>query len=160
MCIVANRLYMSNTKINSIADFYTYIDTNVESHVDTVNLKIDISNLSEKDKKQIQLIIDCLNYIIQCGKLKPLITYDNGQSYPNILSLNSEDILCLTNYINTSNNLYIKTHINHFLFIRAKCKNKIVYAQKAINLYFELLSLKMSHEDTFIESDKIYNNLT
>ena len=50
---------MSRFKIKSISDFYKYIDANVLEHSDAINLKINIDDASDKDKYQIQLILDC-----------------------------------------------------------------------------------------------------
>ena len=60
---------MSRFKIKNISDFYKYIDANVLEHSDAINLKINIDDASDKDKYQIQLILDCLNYTIRCGEL-------------------------------------------------------------------------------------------
>lgn len=130
---------MSRFKIKSISDFYKYIDANVLEHSDAINLKINIDDASDKDKYQIQLILDCLNYTIRCGELSSLITYSNGASYPNIEKLSDEDVEILKSCKKSTENFYIKAHINHFLFIKAKTKNKIDFAKDSIDSYFELL---------------------
>ena len=130
---------MSNRIINTLNEFYVYADANIFDSTSAINLKIDIDNLIENDRYQIQLITECLKYSMQAGKLIPLFTYPDGTSYPDIKTLTDEDIKYLSSYLSISNNQYIKAKINHFLFIKAKCKNKINFAHDAIDSYFCLM---------------------
>lgn len=151
---------MTNRIINTLNEFYVYADANVFDSTSAINLKIDIDNLIENDRYQIQLITECLKYSMRAGKLIPLVTYPDGTSYPDIKTLTDEDIKCLSSYLNLSNNQYIKAKINHFLFIKAKCKNKINFAHDAIDSYFCLINhLIESEENTWFELSQLYNNL-
>lgn len=151
---------MSNRIINTLNEFYVYADANVFDSTSAINLKIDIDNLIENDRYQIQLITECLKYSMRAGKLIPLVTYPDGTSYPDIKTLTDEDIKYLSSYLNLSNNQYIKAKINHFLFIKAKCKNKINFAHDAIDSYFCLINhLIESEENTWFELSQLYNNL-
>ena len=152
---------MCNTIIKTLNEFYNYADANVFKHTDALNLKIDIDKLEDVERYQIQLIVDCLKYTIQAGKLKPFFTNANGNTYPDIKNLTDNDIIYLLNYLNVSENLYIKAKINHFLFIKAKCKNKINFANGAIDAYFELFNQYLTAEyDTWLELSYIFKNLT
>lgn len=151
---------MTNRIINTLNEFYVYADANVFDSTSAINLKIDIDNLIENDRYQIQLITECLKYSMRAGKLIPLVTYPDGTSYPDIKTLTDEDIKYLSSYLNLSNNQYIKAKINHFLFIKAKCKNKINFAHDAIDSYFCLINhLIESEENTWFELSQLYNNL-
>lgn len=151
---------MSNRIINTLNEFYVYADANIFDSTSAINLKIDIDNLIENDRYQIQLITECLKYSMQAGKLIPLFTYPDGTSYPDIKILTDEDIKYLSSYLNLSNNQYIKAKINHFLFIKAKCKNKINFAHDAIDSYFCLINQFIeSEENTWFELSQLYNNL-
>lgn len=151
---------MSNRIINTLNEFYVYADANIFDSTNAINLKIDIDNLIENDRYQIQLITECLKYSMQAGKLIPLFTYPDGTSYPDIKTLTDEDIKYLSSYLSISNNQYIKAKINHFLFIKAKCKNKINFAHDAIDSYFCLINhLIESEENTWFELSQLYNNL-
>lgn len=151
---------MSNRIINTLNEFYVYADANIFDSTSAINLKIDIDNLIENDRYQIQLITECLKYSMQAGKLIPLFTYPDGTSYPDIKTLTDEDIKYLSSYLSISNNQYIKAKINHFLFIKAKCKNKINFAHDAIDSYFCLINhLIESEENTWFELSQLYNNL-
>lgn len=151
---------MSNRIINTLNEFYVYADANVFDGKSAINLKIDIDNLIENDRYQIQLITECLKYSMRAGKLIPLVTYPDGTSYPDIKILTDEDIKYLSSYLNLSNNQYIKAKINHFLFIKAKCKNKINFAHDAIDSYFCLINhLFESEENDWFELSQLYNNL-
>ena len=152
---------MCNTIIKTLNEFYNYVDANVFKHTDALNLKIDIDKLGEVEKHQVQLIVDCLKYTIQAGKLRPFFTDANGNTYPDIKNLTDNDVSYLLNYLNVSQNLYIKSKINHFLFIKAKCKNKISFANTAIDAYFELFNQYLINEyDTWLELSYIFKNLT
>lgn len=152
---------MCNTIIKTLNEFYNYADANVFKHTDALNPKIDIDKLGEVEKQQVQLIVDCLKYTIQAGKLRPFFTDANGNTYPDIKNLTDNDISYLLNYLNVSQNLYIKSKINHFLFIKAKCKNKISFANTAIDAYFELFNQYLINEyDTWLELLYIFKNLT
>lgn len=152
---------MCNTIIKTLNEFYNYVDANVFKHTDALNLKIDIDKLGEVEKHQVQLIVDCLKYTIQAGKLRPFFTDANGNTYPDIKNLTENDVSYLLNYLNVSQNLYIKSKINHFLFIKAKCKNKISFANTAIDAYFELFNQYLINEyDTWLELSYIFKNLT
>lgn len=152
---------MSNITINTLNEFYNYVDANVFKHTDALNLKIDIDKLKDIDRYQVQLIVECLKYTIQAGKLRPFFTDANGNSYPDIKNLTDNDINYLLNYSDVSNNFYIKAKIYHFLFIKTKCKNKINFANNAIDAYFELFNKYLTTEcDTWLELSYIYNNLT
>lgn len=151
---------MSNRIINTLNEFYVYADANIFDSTSAINLKIDIDNLIENDRYQIQLITECLKYSMRAGKLIPLVTYPDGTSYPDIKTLTDEDIKYLSSYLNLSNNQYIKAKINHFLFIKAKCKNKINFAHDAIDSYFCLINhLIESEENTWFELSQLCNNL-
>ena len=152
---------MSNITINTLNEFYNYVDANVFKHTDALNLKVDIDKLKDVDKYQVQLIVECLKYTIQAGKLRPFFTDANSNSYPDIKNLTDNDINYLLNYSDASNNFYIKAKINHFLFIKTKCKNKINFANNAIDAYIELFNKYLTTEcDTWLELSYIYNNLT
>ena len=152
---------MSNITIKTLNEFYNYVDANVFKHTDALNLKVDIDKLKDVDKYQVQLIVECLKYTIQAGKLRPFFTDANGNSYPDIKNLTDNDINYLLNYSDASNNFYIKAKINHFLFIKTKCKNKINFANNAIDAYIELFNKYLTTEcDTWLELSYIYNNLT
>lgn len=151
---------MTNRIINTLNEFYVYADANVFDSASAINLKIDIDNLIENDRYQIQLITECLKYSMRAGKLIPLVTYPDGTSYPDIKTLTDEDIKYLSSYLSISNNQYIRAKINHFLFIKAKCKNKINFAHDAIDSYFCLINhLIESEENTWFELSQLYNNL-
>lgn len=151
---------MTNRIINTLNEFYVYADANVFDSTSAINLKIDIDNLIENDRYQIQLITECLKYSMRAGKLIPLVTYPDGTSYPDIKTLTDEDIKYLSSYLSISNNQYIRAKINHFLFIKAKCKNKINFAHDAIDSYFCLINhLIESEENTWFELSQLYNNL-
>lgn len=151
---------MTNRIINTLNEFYVYADANVFDSTSAINLKIDIDNLIENDRYQIQLITECLKYSMRAGKLIPLFTYPDGTSYPDIKTLTDEDIKYLSSYLSISNNQYIKAKINHFLFIKAKCKNKINFAHDAIDSYFCLINhLFESEENDWFELSQLYNNL-
>ena len=151
---------MSNRIINTLNEFYVYSDANVFDSTSAINLKIDIDNLIENDRYQIQLITECLKYSMRAGKLIPLVTYPDGTSYPDIKTLTDEDIKYLSSYLSISNNQYIRAKINHFLFIKAKCKNKINFAHDAIDSYFCLINhLFESEENNWFELSQLYNNL-
>lgn len=151
---------MSNRIINTLNEFYVYADANVFDSTSAINLKIDIDNLIENDRYQIQLITECLKYSMQAGKLIPLFTYPDGTSYPDIKTLTDEDIKYLSSYLSISKNQYIRAKINHFLFIKAKCKNKINFAHDAIDSYFCLINhLFGSEENDWFELSQLYNNL-
>lgn len=151
---------MSRFKIKNISDFYKYIDANVLEYSDAINLKINIDDVNRCEKDQIQLILDCLNYTIRCGELSSFITYSNGKSYPNIEKLSDEDIDVLKNCEKTVENFYIKAHINHFLFMKAKTKNKINFAKEAIDSYFELLKKDLINpEENWLKIQLTFNNL-
>lgn len=151
---------MNNIKITSIDDFYKYIDANVYKHTDIVSLNIDINELSKDNKQDAQLIIDCLNYAIQNGKLTPFFIDPYENPYPDIKIITDRDIDLLTNYVNKSKNLYVKAHINHFLFIKTKCKNKVNFAYNAINAYFNLYEQHVSlPKKSPIELLYVLNNL-
>lgn len=146
---------MSNRIINTLNEFYVYADANIFDSTSAINLKIDIDNLIENDRYQIQLITECLKYSMQAGKLIPLLTYPDGSK-----TLTDEDIKYLSSYLSLSNNQYIKAKINHFLFIKAKCKNKINFAHDAIDSYFCLINhLFESEENDWFELSQLYNNL-
>ena len=95
---------MSNITINTLNEFYNYVDANVFKHTDALNLKVDIDKLKDVDKYQVQLIVECLKYTIQAGKLRPFFTDANGNSYPDIKNLTDNDINYLLNYSDASNN--------------------------------------------------------
>ena len=95
---------MSNRIINTLNEFYVYADANIFDSTSAINLKIDIDNLIENDRYQIQLITECLKYSMQAGKLIPLFTYPDGTSYPDIKTLTDEDIKYLSSYLSISNN--------------------------------------------------------
>lgn len=152
---------MSNITINTLNEFYNYVDANVFKHTDALNLKVDIDKLKDVDKYQVQLIVECLKYTIQAGKLRPFFTDANGSTYLDIKNLTDNDVSYLLNYLNVSQNLYIKSKISHFLFIKAKCKNKISFANTAIDAYFELFNQYLINEyDTWLELSYIFKNLT
>lgn len=90
---------MCNTIIKTLNEFYNYADANVFKHTDALNLKIDIDKLEDVERYQIQLIVDCLKYTIQAGKLKPFFTNANGNTYPDIKNLTDNDIIYLLNYL-------------------------------------------------------------
>lgn len=151
---------MCNIIIKTINEFYKYLDANVFKHTDVLNLKIDINKLNDIEKSQVQLITDCLKYTIRAGELLPLFTDANGHSYPDIKILTDNDISYLTNYLNESKNYYIRAKINHFLFIKVKCKNKINFACAAIDAYFFLYNQYSELEDeNWFELSYIFNNL-
>ena len=146
--------------IKSIEEFYIYIDANVYSHADAINLQIDIEALSDSDKYNINLIIDCLKYTIQSGKVIPFFSDTRGNCYPNISIFTENDIGYLLEYINISKNLYNKAKLNHLLFIKAKCKNKINFAKNAIDNYFDLFENYYSEQnDKWYELSYIFGNL-
>ena len=152
---------MTVTVIKSIEEFYNYIDANVFRHTDVINLQIDIDTLNNSDKYKINLIIDSLKYTIQSGKVVPLFTDTMGNSYPNISIFTKDDITFLLEYINISKNLYNKAKLNHLLFIKAKCKNKINFAKNAIDNYIELFEKYYNEQnDKWYELSYIYNDLT
>lgn len=153
---------MSNVSINTLKEFYNYVDANVFQHKDALNLKIDIDNkVEDATKYQVWLIIDCLKYTIKSGKLIPFFTYANGNTYPDIKNLTDNDIDYLLNYLKETNNLYIKAKINHFLFIKAKHKNKINFANNAIDAYFELFNKYLiTKHDSWLELSFVFNNLS
>ncbi len=151
---------MGRFKIKNISDFYRYIDANVLEHSDAINLKINIDDASDKVKYQIQLIIAGLNYTIRCGELSSLVTYCDDTSYPNIESLNNKDVDILKNCIDCVKNSYIKAHISHLLFIKAKTKNKIDFAKVAIDSYFELIKKDfINFEENWFKIQSTFNNL-
>ena len=151
---------MTNQIINTLNEFYVYADANVFDSTSAINLKIDIDNLIENDRYQIQLITECLKYSMRVGKLIPLVTYSDGTSYPDIKTLTDEDIKYLSSYLSISNNQYIKAKINHFLFMKAKCKNKVNFAHDAIDYYFDLINQFIeSEENDWFELSQLYNNL-
>ncbi len=152
---------MCNTIIKTLNEFYNYADANVFKHTDALNLKIDIGKLEDIEKYQVQLIVNCLKYTIQAGKLRPFFIDANGNAYPDIDTITEDDINYLTNYLNESTNLYIIAQINHLLFIKSNCKNKINFANNAIDAYLELFNNYLTTErDTWLELSYIYNNLT
>lgn len=152
---------MTLTILKSLDEFYNYIDANVFRHADAMNLQIDIDALSDFDKHKINLIIDSLKYTIQSGKAVPVFSDNNGNCYPNISIFNEDDIAYLLEYINCSVNLYIIAKLNHLLFIKAKCKNKIIFAKSAIDAYFELFQKYYKEQnDKWFELSHIFNNLT
>ncbi|MBO5947817.1 DUF4209 domain-containing protein [bacterium] len=151
---------MGRFKIKNILDFYKYIDANILEHSDTINLKIDIDDVSDNDKYQIQFIVDCLNYTIRCGELSSFITYCDGTSYPNIENLSNEDVNILKSCVDCIENLYIKAHINNLLFIKTKTKNKIDFAKEAIDSYFELIKKDfINPEENWSKIQLTFNNL-
>lgn len=152
---------MCNTIIKTLNEFYNYADANVFKHTDALNLKIDIDKLEDVEKYQVQLIVNCLKYTIQAGKLRPFFTDANGNAYPDIGTITENDINYLTNYLNESTNLYIIAKINHLLFIKSDCKNKINFANNAIDAYLELFNKYLVTEhDYWLELSYIFNNLT
>ena len=90
---------MCNTIIKTLNEFYNYADANVFKHTDALNLKIDIGKLEDIEKYQVQLIVNCLKYTIQAGKLRPFFIDANGNAYPDIDTITEDDINYLTNYI-------------------------------------------------------------
>lgn len=153
---------MSNIKLTTLNELYNYLDANIYRHSDIFSLNIDIETLTEIDKVQAHLILDSLKYSLQCGKLVPFFTDTQGNSYPNIETLTDNEINYFLNYINISKNYYVIATINHFLFIKVKSKNKMNFAQNAINAYLSLFKKyqEFSEKEHWYELSIIFNNLT
>ena len=64
---------MTNRIINTLNEFYVYADANVFDSTSAINLKIDIDNLIENDKRKIQY---CKDHNIELRVIKYDQEYD------------------------------------------------------------------------------------
>ena len=103
---------------NSIEDYYKQVNSLEE--INSVGLSYHVNefrekslNLSDSDKKRIELEIDCLYFLVRNGKVEPMYTREREdgivESYPNLSSISDEDIEYLNKRIKKTNNIYFKT---------------------------------------------------
>lgn len=86
---------------NSIEDYYKKVDSLKEINFVGISHYLNkfrekFVNLSDNDKKRIELEIDCLYFLIRNGKVEPMYTRERKdgivESYPNLSSIYDEDI--------------------------------------------------------------------
>lgn len=129
---------------NSIEDYYKQVNSLEE--INSVGLSYHVNefrekslNLSDSDKKRIELEIDCLYFLVRNGKVEPMYTREREdgivESYPNLSSISDEDIEYLKKRIKKTNNIYFKTRFAHIIWVKTK---QYDYAKQAADCYFLL----------------------
>ena len=129
---------------NSIEDYYKNVDNLKE--INSVSLSHYLNEFREKskrlnnnEKKQIELEIDCLNFLVRKGQIKPLYTRENEDGiidcYPNLSSIDNSEIDYLKNRLEKIKNIYFKTRLTHILWVKT---GQYEYATSAADCYFLL----------------------
>ena len=133
-----------NQFYNSMEDYYKQVNSLEE--INSVGLSYHVNefrekslNLSDSDKKRIELEIDCLYFLVRNGKVKPMYTREREdgivESYPNLSSISDEDIEYLKKRIKKTNNIYFKTRFAHIIWVKTK---QYDYAKQVADCYFLL----------------------
>ena len=128
----------------SLEDYYKHVDK--LENINSIMLPIYINNfrenavkLSENDKKQIELEIYCLNFLVRDGKIKPIYTRENEngniEDFPNLNFITDTDIKYLKKRLKKISNIYFKTRFSHIVWDKTK---NFEYAKQTADCYFLL----------------------
>lgn len=128
----------------TINDYYNFINTAVFNSIELASLINNINkksnNLDNNEKLLLELEINCLQFNVKNGEILPLYVRENKDGnkifYPNIDSINDDNINYLQRRINDSLNIYLKTRFAHIIWYKTK---KFEYAKKSVDFYFELI---------------------
>lgn len=128
----------------TINDYYNFINTAVFNSIELASLINNINkksnNLDNNEKLLLELEINCLQFNVKNGEILPLYVRENKDGnkifYPNIDSINDDNINYLQRRINDSLNIYLKTRFAHIIWYKTK---NFEYAKKSVDFYFELI---------------------
>lgn len=136
----------------SIEDYHKFVNS---INFDSVQLAYIINsfrekakNLTEKEKQNIEIEINCLQFIVRNGKIKPLYTSEKNDGsiviYPNIDLIDEEQVNYLKTRCESLSNTYFRTRFLHIIWYKTK---DFEYAKRTIDSYFDLVN-------EFIKLDK------
>ena len=128
----------------TINDYYNFINTAVFNSIELAslinNINKKLNNLDNNEKLLLELEINCLQFNVKNGEILPLYVSENKDGnknfYPNIDSINDDNINYLQRRINDSLNIYLKTRFAHIIWYKTK---NFEYAKKSVDFYFELI---------------------
>lgn len=130
---------------SSIDDYYNFVDSIKFNSIELVHLinvfKEKAINLNDEDKQNIELEINCLQFRVQNGEIKPLYVgeTENGNkvAFPNMDLIKENEIEYLKKRCNSISNIYFKTRFAHIIWHKTK---DFEYAKKSIDSYFDLIN--------------------
>lgn len=146
-----------------LKDYYDYIE-NDNSLTFDFNLNKNLISLRDKykqnkQKKKCSFEIYYNDFRFEKGKLKPELTYADGNQYPH-LDLFDDDLDYITKRAQETSNPKHKAQYNHLLW-ESQLKH-IKFCKEAIDNYLEFLALIISREKNNIEDrivQSIFENL-
>ena len=146
-----------------LKDYYDYIENDNSLSFD-FNLNKYLISLRDKykqntQKKKCSFELYYNDFRFEKGKLKPELTYANGNQYPN-LELFDDDLKYIVERAEKTINLKHKAKYNHLLWESQLKNNK--YCKQAIINYLDFLNLVISEENDNVENrniQSIYENL-
>lgn len=130
---------------SSIKDYYNFVDSIKFNSIELMHFinvfREKTINLNDEDKQNIELEINCLQFRVQNGEIKPLYVEEteNGNKvvFPNIDLIKENEIEYLKKRCNSISNIYFKTRFAHIIWHKTK---DFEYAQKSIDFYFDLIN--------------------
>lgn len=130
---------------SSIEDYYNFVDSTKFNSIELMHLinvfRERAINLNDKDKQNIELEINCIQFIVRNGEIKPLYVEEteNGNKvvFPNIDLIEENEIEYLKKRCNGTLNIYFKTRFAHIIWHKTK---DYEYAKKSIDSYFDLIN--------------------
>ena len=130
---------------SSIDDYYNFVDSMKFNSIELMHsihaFREKAINLNDEDKQIIELEINCLQFRVQNGEIKPLYVgeAENGNkvAFPNIDLIKENEIEYLKKRCNGISNIYFKTRFAHIIWHKTK---DFEYAKKSIDFYFDLIN--------------------
>lgn len=129
---------------SSIKDYYNFVDSIKFNSIELMHFinvfREKAINLNDEDKQNIELEINCLQFRVQNGEIKPLYVEEteNGNKvvFPNIDLIKENEIEYLKKRYNSVFNIYFKTRFAHIIWHKTK---DFEYANNSIDSYFDLI---------------------
>lgn len=129
---------------SSIKDYYNFVDSIKFNSIELMHFinvfREKAINLNDEDKQNIELEINCLQFRVQNGEIKPLYVEEteNGNKvvFPNIDLIKENEIEYLKKRYNSVFNIYFKTRFAHIIWHKTK---DFEYAKNSIDSSFDLI---------------------